>query len=287
MKKRLLSGIQPSGQLHLGNYLGAIKQHLESQENPNVDRFYFIANYHSLTSISDPTVLHGLTFDVARTYLAMGLDPNKTLLFVQSDVPEVCELTWILSTITPMGLLQRCTSYKDKVAQGIASSHGLFAYPVLQASDILIYDSHLVPVGMDQKQHIEVCRDQPKFAIDLFGSKKKIKSQVMSIVTDSMNLEDPKDPETCNVFALYRHFASDEELQDMADRYRKGGYGYGHAKLELLKRIEALMELHRESYDYYGNHPDEVWDILHACGVKARTVARETLDRVRNAVGLG
>lgn len=323
MKRRLLSGIQPSGKLHLGNYLGAIRQHLESQHNPEVDRFYFIANYHSLTTVNDPGVLRGLTFDVARTYLAMGLDPKKTLLFLQSDVPEVCELTWILSTLTPMGLLQRCTSYKDKVAQGIAPNHGLFAYPVLQAADILIYDSHLVPVGMDQKQHIEVCRDiaikfnhqygetlivpdpmiVPQVAvipgidgrkmsksygntIDLFAPKKQLKSQVMSIVTDSKGLAEPKDPDGCNVFALYRHFASPEELQEMAERYRGGGYGYGHAKLELLSKIETLMGPYRETYEGYGTHPDEVWDVLHDCGKIARAVAMKTLDRARDAVGL-
>ncbi|MCB1042041.1 MAG: tryptophan--tRNA ligase [Acidobacteria bacterium] len=321
--KRVLSGIQPSGRLHIGNYLGAIRQHIASQDDPHVDRFFFLANYHSLTTINDADTLRELTLDVARTYLALGLDPKRSLLFLQSDVPEVCELTWILSTLTPMGLLQRCVSYKDKVARGIQSNHGLFAYPVLQAADILIYDSHYVPVGADQKQHLEVCRDVAiKFnltygdtlvvpdavirdevavipgidgqkmsksynnTIDMFGSDKELKAQVMSIVTDSKGLDEPKDPDTCNVFALYKFFATADEQAEMAERYRAGGYGYGHAKLELLAKLKAYFGPFREKYLQLASHPDDVIDVLKTCGLKARTTASETMARVRSAVGI-
>lgn len=320
---RYLSGIQPSGKLHLGNYLGAIRQHVAAQDHGDAERFFFIANYHSLVSVSDREVLREMSFDVARTYLALGLDPQQSLLFLQSDVPEVCELAWILSTGTPMGLLQRCTSYKDKVAKGLQPNHGLFAYPVLQAADILIYDSHRVPVGADQKQHIEVTRDiaqsfnhiygelfvvpEPQIhdavavipgtdgqkmsksyhnTIDLFGSKKELKKQIMSIVTDSTPLEAPKDPERCNVVALYRFFATAEEQAEMAANYRAGGYGYGHAKLALFEKVNAFLEPYRESYADLVRRPDHVRDVLRECGLKARAVARQTIDRVRDAVGI-
>lgn len=323
MKKRVLSGIQPSGKLHIGNYLGAIRQHLDAQADPELDCYYFLANYHSLTTIQDANTRVEYTLDVARTYLALGLDPNQSLLFMQSDVPEVCELTWVLSTLTPMGLLQRCVSFKDKVARGIDSNHGLFAYPVLQAADILIYDSHFVPVGQDQKQHLEVCRDiAEKFnhvygdtlvvpdavikdavavipgidgqkmsksygnTIDLFASEKEIKAQVMSIVTDSKGLNEPKDPTTCNVFALYKFFANSDEIEAMAERYRAGGYGYGHAKLELLSKLKDYFGPYREAYEHFKTHPDEVMDVLRSCGRKARETARATMERVRNRVGL-
>jgi tryptophanyl-tRNA synthetase len=320
----VLSGIQPSGKLHLGNYLGAIKQHLDAQRDDRVDRYYFIANYHSLTSVNDRDQMREWTQDVARTYLALGLDPEKSLLFVQSDVPEVCELAWIFSTLTPMGLLNRCTSYKDKVAKGIAANHGLFAYPVLQAADIIIYDSHFVPVGADQKQHIEVARDialrfnhlygeaalvVPEAmikedvavipgtdgqkmsksyhnTIDLFGSAKELKKQVMSIVTDSKDLQEPKDPATCHIFQLFRFFSSASEQEEMAERYRLGGYGYGHAKLALLEKIEALIAPCRERYHELQQRPDEVRDVLSSCGQKARRTARATMERVRELIGL-
>ena len=323
MKKRILSGIQPSGKLHLGNYLGAIRQHLASQEKTDWDRFFFIANYHSLTSRPGKDVLMDYSLDVARIYLALGLDPNRSLLFLQTDVPEVCELTWVLSTLIPTGLLERGVSYKDKLARGLEANAGLFLYPVLQAADILIYNSHLVPVGADQKQNLEICRELAKKfnrhfgetlvvpeasikeevavvpgtdgqkmsksygnTIDLFASKKKLKSQVMSIVTDSKNLEDPKDPETCNVVALYQFFASEDELAEMKANYRKGGYGYGHAKLALLDKIQSFAEPHRERYQYYLSHEEEVLEILKESGKKARSVAQETMVRVRQAVGL-
>ena len=322
-KKRVLSGIQPSGKLHLGNYLGAIKQYLQAQEHEDWDRYFFIANYHSLTSRPDPEVLREQSLDVARTYLALGLDPQKSLLFLQTHVPEVTELAWILTCEAPMGLLQRCTSYKDKVARGILPNHGLFAYPVLQSADIMIYDSHLVPVGLDQKQHLEVCRDLAlkmnarygellvvpdawiveevavvpgtdgqkmsktyNNTIDLFGSKKEMKAQIMSIVTDSKGLDEPKDPDTCNVFQIYKLVATSEEAAEMAERYRAGGYGYGHAKLALLDKLQEMIAPHRDRYQYLVSHPDEVMDVLVEGGKAARATARQTMDRVRNAAGL-
>lgn len=324
MKKRILSGIQPSGKLHLGNYLGAIKQFVESQERDDRDRYFFIANYHSLTSTKDASLLREWSFDVARSYLALGLDPEKSLLFLQSDVPEVCELAWVLTCSAPMGLLQRCTSYKDKIARGLSPNHGLFAYPVLQAADILVYDSHLVPVGADQSQHLEVCRDlaqkinlaygkdllivpeaqiQKEMAvipgtdgkkmsksyqntIDLFGSKKALKKQVMGIVTDSKGLDDPKDPDTCNIFQLYKFFGTREEIEEMAANYRAGGYGYGHAKLALFEKLNQFLEPFRDRYQYLVDHPDEVLDVLRTCGKEARATARITMDRVRDAIGM-
>lgn len=324
MKKRVLSGIQPSGKLHLGNYFGAIKQHLDSQENDALDRFFFIANYHALTTTPDKAIVEEMSLDVARTYLALGLDPDKSLLFLQSHVPEVCELTWFLSCVAPMGLLARCTSYKDKTAKGLDANHGLFAYPVLQAADIVIYDSHIVPVGKDQKQHIEVCRDlaikinqrygddllvvpdaQIREAvavvpgtdgqkmsksysntIDLFASKKALKKQVMGVLTDSKTLEEPKDPDTCNVYALYKLFATEEELAEMATNYRGGNYGYGHAKKALLEKVEGFVAPHRDRYQHFVNHKDEVMDVLNDAGKKARAVAQNTMARIREAAGI-
>ena len=289
----------------------------------DVDRFFFIANYHALTTLRDPELVREYSFDVARTYLALGLDPAKSLLFLQSDVPEVTELTWYLSCMAGMGQLERCTSYKDKKARGLETNHGLFAYPVLQSADILVYDSHIVPVGKDQKQHVELCRDLANSlnhvygdvlvvpevqikedvavvpgvdgqkmsksygnTIDLFTTKKKLKSQVMSIVTDSKGLDDPKDPDTCHIFALYKHFSTAEEQAEMAENYRGGGYGYGHAKLALLEKINQTIGPHQDRYQHLTQNPDEVIDVLRDCGKKARAVARGVIDRVRNAVGM-
>lgn len=323
MKKRVLSGIQPSGNIHLGNYLGAMKQHMDAQELPDWERYYFIASYHALTSAPERDDLRARNLDVARSYLALGLDPEKSVLFLQNDVPEVTELAWILNCLAPMGLLQRATSYKDKVARGLASNVGLFAYPVLQAADILIYDSHLVPVGSDQKQHLEICRDLAiKFnltygetlvvpeaqikedvavvpgtdgqkmsksygnTIDLFGSKKALKKQVMGIVTDTKTLEEPKDPDTCNVMTLYKLFADAAEVAEMADNYRAGNFGYGHAKKALLEKITEVLGPARERYQYYLDHEDEVLDILREGGRTARAKAQEVMTRVRDRVGL-
>ncbi len=274
---RYLSGVQPSGRLHLGNYFGAIQNHIRLQDQGEC--LYFIANYHSLTTLHDAAALRKYTFDVAADYLALGLDPSKALLFRQSDVPEVTELSWILSTVTGMGLMERAHSYKDKVAHGIAPTLGLFYYPTLMAADILIYQSDKVPVGQDQIQHIEMCRDMagyfnntfkkdvfklpegilsatPKVmgltggkmsksdeasVIPIFGDPAEMKKKVMSIVTDSKGVAEPKDPETNVIYLLYQLVATVDETAQMADAFRKGGMGYGDAKKLLLAKLEETF----------------------------------------------
>src|SRR5713226_5543357 len=293
---RILSGVQPSGKLHLGNYFGAVKQHIALQNEGLC--FYFIADYHAMTTIQDPQILRDHTHDVALDYLALGLDPDKCIFFRQSDVPEVTELTWILSTVTNMGLLERAVSYKEKIDKGIEASVGLFTYPVLMAADILIYRSNLVPVGKDQVQHIEMTQDIagkfnrqygevfpiPTFrldkeskvlgtdgqkmsksygnTIDIFAEGKPLQKTVMSIVTDSKQVADPKDPEHCNVFALYSLFATDAEQQAMAERYRAGGMGYAVAKEALLEKIDASFTPARQRRKELGQDPSYVEDIL-------------------------
>jgi tryptophanyl-tRNA synthetase len=318
---RVLSGIQPSGKLHIGNYFGAMRQHLELQKEH--DCFYFIADYHALTSNPAPSEIADNTLDVAMDYLALGLDTEKTVFWRQSDVPEVTELTWLLSCVTPMGLLQRCTSYKDKVAQGLSPNHGLFAYPVLQAADILIYNSDLVPVGADQKQHIEVTRDiAMRFnnaygetfvvprdyiiesvavvpgidgrkmsksydnTIEIFEPESDVKKRIMKIVTDSTPVEEPKDPETCNVFALLKLVASDEELAEWENRYRKGGTGYGEAKKRLAELIIEYFKPFRQKRAGLENNIDYVKEVLANGARRAKAVAGETLEKARQAIGL-
>ncbi len=318
---RVLSGIQPSGKLHIGNYFGMMKPAIELQEQG--DAYLFIANYHAMTTVQDADALRQMTTDVALDFLACGIDPEKTAFYRQSDVPEVHELAWLLSTLTPMGLLERCHSYKDKTAKGIAASHGLFAYPVLMAADILAVQSNVVPVGRDQKQHVEVTRDlaarfnhsfgevftipEPSIresvavvpgvdgqkmsksydnTIEIFQEGKPLKKRVMKVLTDSKELEDPKDSETCNVFALYKLFASEEELADLAERYRAGGLGYGHAKMELLGKINEHFGPMREKRAALAADMDYVNDILRQGAAKASVLARETLSKARLAVGL-
>ena len=318
---RILSGIQPSGKLHLGNYFGMMKPAVELQYEG--DAFLFIANYHALTTVSDAEALRRQTREVAVDFLACGLDPERTVFFRQSDVPEVTELTWLLSTVTPMGLLERCHSYKDKTARGIAPSHGLFAYPVLMAADILAYQSTTVPVGRDQKQHVEVTRDialkfnnqwgdvftipEPSIResvavvpgvdgekmsksynnqIDLFGDEKETRARIMRIVTDSTPLDAPKDPETCNVFRLYRLFATDEQRDDMAARYRAGGYGYGDAKKALFELVWASLAPFRRKRCELAADPDGVEGILRKGAARAREEAARTLGAARRAMGL-
>jgi len=319
---RFLSGIQPSGQLHLGNYFGAIKQHIENQHLGN--SFYFIANYHAMTTVHDAQRLREMTFDVAATYLALGLDPNRSVLFRQSDIPEVTELTWLLMTATPMALLNNAVSYKDKVDQGISPEAGLFNYPVLLAADILAYDSTVVPVGKDQVQHIEITRDiagkfnrrymqdvftLPKYmlndsalvvpgndglkmsksynnTIPIFASGKELKKYINSIKTDSSTREEPKDPEPRLVFQLYALFANAEEKADVAERYRQGGFGDGDAKQLLMAQIDKSFGEARSRRTYYDQHRDEVEDILREGAVKARAIAQATLARARAACGL-
>lgn len=321
---RILSGIQPSGRLHLGNYFGMMEPAIRLQDEG--EAYYFIADYHSLTSIHDPSVLRNNVRNVAIDFLACGLDPEKAVFFRQSDVPEVTELAWILSTLTPMGLLERCHSYKDKVAQGISPSHGLFAYPVLMAADILIYNSELVPVGKDQKQHIEVTRDlakkfnerygegeqlfhipEPRIAEDsaavpgldgrkmsksygntigLFEEAKAMKKKVMRITTDSTPVEDSKNPDDSYIVMLYQLIATADEIEEMKADFRKGGQGYGHFKTQLLDKMTQYFAPMREKRDELANNDVFVEEVLQQGAKQARIVARETLDRVRKAVGL-
>jgi tryptophanyl-tRNA synthetase len=320
-RPRFLSGVQSSGKLHIGNYFGAIKQHIALQDEGEC--FFFIANYHALTTIQDAPTLRANTLEAALDYLALGLDPDKAAFFCQSDVPEVCELAWILSCVTNMGLLERAVSYKEKVERGIESSVGLFTYPVLMAADILIFRSNVVPVGRDQVQHIEMTADmagkfnrafgreifpEPTYrlnrtskvlgtdgqkmsksygnTIDIFAEGKPLKQRVMSIKTDSTPLGSPLDPETCNVFALTSLFATEEEKAELAARYRAGSIGYGDAKKLLLAKIDAYFGPVREKRRELAARPDEVEDVLRQGAKKARTEAQATMAVVREAVGM-
>ncbi|MCE9581969.1 MAG: tryptophan--tRNA ligase [Planctomycetes bacterium] len=316
---RVLSGVQPSGRPHIGNYFGAMRQNVELSRSS--DAFIFIANYHAMTSIRDRKVLAEYTDGLARDYLALGLDAERSAFYRQSDVPEVCELAWILTTVTPMGLLERCVSYKDKVEKGIPADHGLFAYPVLMAADILIVKSTTVPVGADQKQHVEVARDiaikfnnthgnifplpneriLPEVAavpgvdgqkmsksygntIEPFEDEKSLRKKVMAIKTDSKGVAEAKDPETCNLFALFKLFAAPQERDSMAARYRAGGLGYGDVKKRLADLIlEHFADARKRRAALTA---DEVETALRNGAEKARKVARATMQEVRRAVGL-
>ncbi len=319
---RVLSGIQPTGRFHWGNYFGAIHQYIELQKNDQA--FYFIADLHALTTIREPEVLQGFTNDAAIDLLALGLDPEHATLFRQSDVPEVTELTWLLMTITQMHLLEKCHAFKDKKAKGIAADAGLFTYPVLMAADILLYDSDTVPVGADQIQHIEVTRDlAQRFnsiykkevfilpesyvldqsskvpgtdgekmsksygnIIEIFTPAKKLRKKIMSIKTDSTPVEDPKDPDQCAVFTLYQLFASKEEQDQLALKYRDGGMGYGEAKQTLYDAMMDYFSDARKKREELEARPDDVEDILKAGAIKARAKGREVLDRAKSACGL-
>ncbi|PQO29719.1 tryptophan--tRNA ligase [Bremerella cremea] len=318
---RVLSGIQPTGRPHWGNYFGAIQQYIELQGNEQ--SFYFIANLHALTTVRDREKLETATIDMALDILALGLDPDKATLFVQSDIPEISELCWILMTGTPMGLLERCVSYKDKKDKGLKADAGLFTYPVLQAADILGYDSDVVPVGQDQVQHIEVTRDiaqsfnhqfgevfvlpKPKVLdasakvpgtdgekmsksygniIELFEPPKQARKKIMRIVTDSRPMEDSKDPETDHLYQLYSLFAAPADLEEMAALYRKGGFGYGHVKKALADAAEAYFaEAHERRAELVAN-PDKVKQILGDGAQAARKKAREVLTRAQEASGI-
>ncbi|MCS7161339.1 MAG: tryptophan--tRNA ligase [Gemmatales bacterium] len=317
---RILSGVQPSGKLHLGNYFGAIRQHIELQRQGEC--FYFIADLHALTTIQNADELQANVRDVALDYLALGLDPQRTVFFRQSDVPEVTELAWIFATVTGMGLLERAHSYKDKVARGLPASVGLFFYPVLMAADILIYRSHLVPVGQDQIQHIEITRDiagyfnhtygeifpLPEYrlseapivpgldgkkmsksygnTIEIFATGQELRKKVMSIVTDSTPLDAPKDPEKCNVYKLYCLLATPEEQQELAAKYRAGGFGYGQAKQMLYEKLEGYFAQARQRRQELAREPGLVDEILRRGAQRAREEARATMALVRRAVGL-
>ena len=318
---RILTGIQPSGKLHWGNYFGAMRNAFALQEKG--DAFLFIANYHAMTTVREGARLKEATRDVALDWLACGLDPERTVFYRQSDVPEVQELAWFLSCVTPMGLLERCHSYKDKLAHGMDATHGLFAYPVLMAADILIMQSDLVPVGKDQKQHLEVTRDIAiKFnnaygecfkipdayipdtvatipgtdgqkmsksynnTIQLFEDLKSIKKKIMGIVTDSTPMEAPKEPEGNSIYELYKLFATPEEAAEMAAKFRAGNYGYGNAKKELFAIYERTFAPFRERREKLAADPSYVEDVLKAGATRARAEAAKTMDRVRKAVGL-
>lgn len=318
---RVLTGIQSSGTLHIGNYFGAIKPMLELQESS--DLFIFIANYHALTSLKDSNALKENTLEAAKVFLSLGIDSNRSTFWLQSDVKEVLELYWILSAYTPMGLLERAHSYKDKVAKGISANHALFSYPVLMAADILLYDIDLVPVGKDQIQHIEIARDiaqkfnnehgeifkLPQFkvdesvatvpgtdgekmsksygnTIDLFTTQKRLKKQVGKIVTDSTPLEEPKEYEGCNLYKICELFMSEKELEDLRERYKRGGEGYGHFKADLSDKIWSCFEEAREKKAYYDEHEDEVMDILKLGAKKAKKIASKKIETVRKCVGI-
>ena len=318
---RILSGIQPSGRPHLGNYFGALRQYITLQSGN--EPFYFIASYHALTAVQEPELLREYTVGVALDFLALGLDPEQSALFAQQDVPEVTELTWILSCVTPMGLLERAVSYKDKIAQGLTPNHGLFAYPVLQAADILIYLSDLVPVGQDQKQHLEMTRDiAGKFnqqfgevfvipepyildstavvpgtdgrkmsksygnEIGIFDEGKELKRKIMSIVTDSTPVEAPKDPSQSTPFLLLSLLASPDEIAEWEARYKAGGMGYGDVKKRLLELVDDYFAPYRERRRELERDTDYVTDVLRDGGLRARTVAQEVMHRVREATGL-
>lgn len=318
---RILSGIQPSGIIHIGNYFGMIKKMIDSQDDGEL--FAFIASYHALTSVKEKKLLQENIFNVAVNFLSLGMDPDKSTFWVQSDVPEVLELYWILSNHTPMGLLERAHSYKDKTARGIASNHGLLSYPVLMAADILLFDSNIVPVGKDQIQHVEIARDiantfnntygdilvMPESkvdtdvatvpgtdgakmsksygnTIDMFGNKKSIKKQIMKITTDSKELDEPKEWKTCNIYTLCKLFMNDEELLALQKRYETPGEGYGHFKLTLLDKINEYFAPYEQKREYYLNNPNEVKMILEQGANKARKVAQEKLKIIRDVVGL-
>ncbi len=319
--KRILSGIQPSGVLHIGNYFGMMEKMINHQAS--ADLFCFIANYHAMTTVQDGPTLSKNTFDTAATFLALGIDPEKSTFWVQSDVPEVQDLTWALSTITPMGLLERCHSYKDKTAKGIAANHALFAYPVLMAADILIFQSNVVPVGRDQKQHLEVARDlaikfnfqfgdtftvpEPEIddnvavipgvdgqkmsksygnTIDIFTTKEALRQTIMTIKTDAARVEDPKDPDKCNLYAIYKLFVDENGRQEMRARYKNGGLKYSDVKKELTELIWNKFEPNRARYEELSRNPDEIRRILKMGAEKARAVAKKTIGEVRGRMGL-
>jgi tryptophanyl-tRNA synthetase len=318
---RILSGIQPSGVLHIGNYFGMMRPAIALQAEG--EAFYFIAEYHALTSVRDPEALRENSRRVALDFLACGLDPERAALFRQSEVPQVTELAWILSTVAPMGLLERAHSYKDKLARGMAATVGLFNYPVLMAADILIYDSDIVPVGKDQKQHIEITRDlavkmnetfgqifklpEPRIQaatevvpgidgqkmsksygnnIDIFGDEKETRTRIMSIVTDSTPVEAPKDPSRSTIFQLYSLFASKNELAEMRERFQKGGTGYGDFKKQLFEKLWEYFAPMRKRREEILADKSYIDNVLGRGARRANEVADEVMKRVRDEVGL-
>ncbi|MGO8690580.1 MAG: tryptophan--tRNA ligase [Thermoguttaceae bacterium] len=319
---RVLSGIQPTGRFHWGNYFGAIRQYIELQDRPE-NAFYFVANLHALTTVRDARQLWQNTLDAAIDLLALGLDPQRATLFVQSDVPEVTQLCWLLLSGAPLGLLERCHAYKEKKARGLSADAGLFAYPVLMAADILLYDSDVVPVGEDQTQHIEVARDlaasfnhefgqtfvMPKAKIldssacvpgtdgqkmsksygntlDVFEEPKGLRKQIMRIVTDSRAMEEPKEPAGDHLFQLYALFAGEAEREAMAATYRRGGFGYGEVKKALADLAVDYFAAARQKREELVARPERVWEILGDGAATARRKAAEVLVRAERACGV-
>lgn len=318
---RLFTGIQPSGDLHIGNYFGSIEPMISAQDDHEV--FAFIANYHAMTSVSDGARLSELTMQAATDFLSLGIDPQKSTFWVQSDVKEVLELYWVLSSFTPMGLLERAHSYKDKTAKGIAANHSLFSYPVLMAADILLFDSEIVPVGKDQIQHVEIARDIAiKFnnaygdiftlaeykvdenvktvpgtdgakmsksygnTINIFGEEKKQQKVIKKIVTEVVAMEDPKEYENCNVYNIAKLFLDENEQKELQERYKRGGEGHGHFKLYLADVMWEYFRDFREKRAYYIAHQDEVRDILKMGADKARATALPVIEKVRSVTGI-
>lgn len=329
MKKIALTGIKPTGQVHFGNYLGAIKPAIDliDQYNP----YYFIADYHALTTVKDKEKMREQIYGVAATWLASGLDPDKVVFYRQSDIPEVFELAWILSCLTAKGMLNRAHSYKDAIAKNKEAGNepddgvncGHYNYPILMAADIILFNSHVVPVGQDQKQHLEMARDiantfnqtfeeifvlpEPMImenvktipgidgrkmsksydnVIPLYLPSKKLRKRIMQIVTDSKSVEEPKDPDTCNLFSIYSHFASEEQIAATRQKYINGGTGYGPIKQELFEILDKVVDESREKYNYYVDNKHLVDEILQKGAQKARAIATPTLQKVRKAIGM-
>ncbi|EPN3621080.1 tryptophan--tRNA ligase [Campylobacter upsaliensis] len=318
---RVLTGLQPSGDLHIGNFFGAIKPMIEAQETSEM--FIFIANYHAMTSSQNGAVLKQNALKAVAAFLSLGVDPQKSVFWLQSDVKEVLELYWILSQFSPMGLLERAHSYKDKVAKGLPSSHGLFSYPVLMAADILLFDTQIVPVGKDQIQHVEIARDialkvnnewgeiftlpEAKVSenvavvpgtdgakmsksyqntIDIFAGEKLRKKQISSIVTDSTPLEEPKNWQDCNVFKIAKLFLSKEKQEELKGRYEKGGEGYGHFKAYLNELVGAYFKEAQENYENYLKEPKKLEEILEFGASKARKIAQLKMQKIYDKIGL-
>ncbi len=320
---RVYSGVQPSAnQVHIGNYLGAMRKFVELSKKHETT--VCIVDLHALTSVSNKQDLEEFSISLAAAYLAIGLDPSQAVIFRQSDVPEVCELTWYLTCNFPLGLLERAHAFKDARAKSGKVNAGIMYYPILMAADILLNKAELVPVGADQKQHLEMTREiaikfnhlygeifpVPEPLIDentgvipgldgrkmsksydnfigLFETEKKLKKKVMKIVTDSKGVEDKKEAESCNVFKLYKFFANKEQIKEMKDNYAGGGFGYGDAKLELLRAIKEEIDPIRDSYNKWISKPDDIRDILASGAKKNREVSKQTIAEVRDAIGVG
>ncbi|MBU1989255.1 tryptophan--tRNA ligase [bacterium] len=318
---RVLTGIQPSGDLHIGNYFGSVKQMVEAQKDS--ETFAFIANYHAMTSLSEGDKLSKLTMQAATDFLALGIDPNKSTFWVQSDVKEVLELYWTLSSFTPMGLLERAHSYKDKTARGFATNHSLLSYPVLMAADILLFSPDIVPVGKDQIQHVEIARDiaikfnnqygdilkLPEFKVEehvatvpgtdgqkmsksygntvnIFGEEKQQLKTIKKIVTQNVAMEDPKEYETCNVYNIAKLFLDDDALEELQNRYKRGGEGHGHFKLYLADVMWEYFGDFREKREYYQKNQNEVREILNLGANKARESALPMIEKIRSVTGI-